>query len=271
MSRLKNVIEQRKAKSEKVFVAYITAGDPDLEVTAQLVLTLAHAGVDIIELGVPFSDPLADGPINQRAAERGLASGTSLTKILATVAELRRRNQEIAIVIFSYLNPIYRLGFAKFAEAAREAGVDGVLIVDFPPEEAEAYRLLMQAQGLDTIFLASPTSDVERLQHIDAQSSGFVYYVSRTGVTGMQAQLSATLSVEMEQVKRVLRKPVMVGFGISDGSQAVAAAALGDGIVIGSALVKIIEEAQDPAERVCKVEAFARSIRSSLDAVYQRP
>ncbi|MCX6130460.1 MAG: tryptophan synthase subunit alpha [Proteobacteria bacterium] len=265
MSRLQSAIKKRQSAGQKTFVAYMTAGDPNLEETFALAQTLSEAGVDILELGVPFSDPLADGPINQRAAERGLASGTSLAKILEKVAIFRQSNQELALVIFSYLNPIYRMGFEQFARAARIAGVDGVLIVDFPPEEADAYRHMMQAEGLDTVFLASPTSDEIRLKHVDEQSTGFVYYVSRTGVTGMQAELSQSLDQEMGLVRSCVKKPVMLGFGISDSKQAVAAAKMGDGIIIGSAIVKIIEEAKNSQERLKNVHEFAMRIRQSLD------
>ncbi len=268
MSRLQKTIQSRQEAGQKTFVAYITAGDPNLTETTAIGLALAESGVDIIELGVPFSDPLADGPTNQRAAERALASGTNLLKILDEVAAFRRKNSHTPLVIFSYLNPIYRMGFETFASKAKAAGVDGVLIVDFPPEEADAYRQLMHAAGLDTVFLASPTSDAGRLKHVDEQSSGFVYYVSRTGVTGMQSQLSQSLGNEMELVKRFVKKPVMVGFGISDAEQAVAAARLGDGIIIGSAIVKIIEDAADNSARLASVRSFSKAIREALDSHY---
>jgi tryptophan synthase alpha chain len=270
MSRLQKVIRDRQEAGQKSFVAYITAGDPNLQETMDIALTLAEAGVDIIELGVPFSDPLADGPTNQRAAERALASGTSLHKILDQIALFRQKNDQTPIVIFSYLNPIYCMGFEVFADKAQAVGADGVLVVDFPPEEADAYRQTMHARALDTVFLASPTSDERRLLHVDEQSSGFVYYVSRTGVTGMQSQLSQSLDHEMELVKRLVKKPVMVGFGISDQNQAVAAARLGDGIIIGSAIVKIIEDASDSKNRLAGVRNFASHIRGALDRAYHK-
>jgi tryptophan synthase alpha chain len=268
MSRLQKVIRSRQEEGKKAFVAYITAGDPSLKETMNLAQALAQSGVDIIELGVPFSDPLADGPTNQRAAERALASGTSLQKILDEVMEFRKKNDHTPIVIFSYLNPIYRMGFENFAQRAQAVGADGVLIVDFPPEEADAYRRTMQASGLDTVFLASPTSDEKRLQHVDDKSSGFVYYVSRTGVTGMQSELSQSLGQEMTLVKRFVKKPVMVGFGISNPEQAVAAAKLGDGIIIGSAIVKVIEEGADANARLQGVRQFASGIRAALDRAF---
>lgn len=268
MSRLQKVIRDRQKEGKKSFVAYITAGDPNLSETMNLAQALSESGVDIIELGVPFSDPLADGPTNQRAAERALASGTSLQKILDAVTQFRKHNDTTPLVIFSYLNPIYRMGFENFAQKAEAAGADGILIVDFPPEEADAYRHTMHSAGLDTVFLASPTSDEKRLQHVDEQSSGFVYYVSRTGVTGMQSQLSQSLGQEMGLVKRFVKKPVMVGFGISNPDQAVAAAQLGDGIIIGSAIVKIIEDAADAQTRLIGVRQFAKGIRAALDRAF---
>lgn len=266
MSRLQKRLQQRKAEGRKAFVAYITAGDPSLAVTKDLVLDLARAGVDVIELGVPFSDPLADGPVNQRAAERALAAGTDLAGILQTVAEIRKQDQDIPLVLFSYLNPIFRMGFSTFAAQAAELGVDGVLTVDLPPEEADDYRREIQARGLDTVFLASPTSDEERLRVVNQQSSGFVYYVSRTGVTGVQAELSQSLEVEVQTVRKLVDKPIMVGFGISTPEQAATVGRLADGIIIGSALVKLIEESSDSQQRLARVTAFAQSIRKALDA-----
>lgn len=268
MSRLQQRIRERQLEGRKTFVAYITAGDPRLEETPELVAALIHGGVDVIELGIPFSDPLADGPVNQRAAERALAQGVSLAKILGCIQTIRAVDAQTPLVIFSYLNPILQMGYESFAKRAKEAGADGVLVVDLPPEEADDFRGPMRKAGLDTIFLASPTSDVERLRQVNLQSSGFVYYVSRTGVTGMQSQLSESLAAEMQQVRREVQKPVMVGFGIAKPSQAVEAAQLGDGIIIGSALVKLIEEGASAAVRREKVYQFARGVREALDKAF---
>ena len=265
MSRLRKRLTQRQKEGRKAFVAYLTAGDPHLDELPGLVAALIHGGVDVIELGIPFSDPLADGPTNQRAAERALASGTTLTAILEKIKALRAVDDETPIVVFSYLNPIYQMGYEAFARKARDAGADGVLIVDLPPEEAEDYRSKMQDVGLDTIFLASPTSDGKRLRLVNQLSSGFVYYVSRTGVTGVQSELSESLGSEMKLVRQSVQKPVMVGFGISTAEQAIAAAQMGDGIIIGSAIVKLIEEGQSPAARREKVFGFAQKIRTALD------
>lgn len=265
MKRLQKTIQGRLDRQQKCFVAYLTAGDPQLEETPDLVHALVRGGADIVELGIPFSDPLADGPTNQKAAERALAHGASLAKILGLVPTIRAKCPDTPLVIFSYLNPIYAMGFETFAQKASAAGADAVLIVDLPPEESEEYRAILQKQGLDTIFLASPTSDEQRLKLVDRQSTGFVYYVSRTGVTGTQAELSESLDAEARHLQAHVKNPVMVGFGISSGVQAVAAGRHAQGIVIGSAIVKLIEMGSSAAERQKAVEEFCREIRSALD------
>jgi tryptophan synthase alpha chain len=266
MSRLEKTIAARKAKGQKSFVAYLTAGDPDLESTAALVHSLVRGGADIIELGIPFSDPLADGPVNQRAAERALLKGVSLSKILAAVPDIRALCPETPLVVFSYMNPIYAMGFENFAKTAKEAGIDAVLVVDLPPEESVSYRKILNAQGLDTVFLASPTSDQSRLALVDSCSSGFVYYVSRTGVTGAQSQISKSLQRELALVKKTVKKPVMVGFGVSNAAQAKEISAQADGVIIGSAIVKLIEAAKSTADAAQSLEAFAQEIRRGLDS-----
>ena len=267
MNLLQETIAKNLEKKRKNFVAYLTAGDPDLAETPVLVKALVKGGADIIELGIPFSDPLADGPTNQKAAERALKSGASLDKILDLIPQLRQDNPKTPFVVFSYLNPIFHMGFERFAKKAERKGTDAVLIVDLPPEEAGQYRQELTAKGLCTVFLASPTSDTRRLSLIDQESTGFVYYVSRTGVTGVQSELSGSLTAEMQVLRQHVRKPVMVGFGISGPEQAMAAAKLSDGIIIGSAIVKLIEQGRTPKERAATVEAFATSIRSALDSL----
>lgn len=266
MSRLEKTIAARKAKGQKSFVAYLTAGDPDLESTAALVHSLVKGGADIIELGIPFSDPLADGPVNQRAAERALLKGVSLTKILLAVPKIRALCPDTPLVVFSYMNPIYAMGFENFAKKAKDAGIDAVLVVDLPPEESLDYRKILNGHGLDTVFLASPTSDQTRLALVDNCSSGFVYYVSRTGVTGAQSNISESLQSELTLVKKTVKKPVMVGFGVSNAAQAKEISAQADGVIIGSAIVKLIEAAKSPAEAAQKLEAFAQEIRKGLDS-----
>ena len=239
--RLTELFKRKKAAGEKAFIAYLTAGDPTLAATETYVAALEKAGVDIIELGVPHSDPVADGPTNQKAAERALRSGTSLRDILGLVSKLRAGGTQMPMVLFTYFNPIFRMGVETFAAEARRSGVDGVLVVDLPPEEAEGYQALLQANGLDTIFLASPTTRPERIEIIGRLSSGFVYYVSRTGVTGARESLSASLETELERLRSRISLPICVGFGISTPEQVRAVARCADGVVVGSALVKCLE------------------------------
>lgn len=267
MSRLQTVIQKRLDQSQKVFVGYVTAGDPDLLATKEICRLLAKSGVDIIELGIPFSDPLADGPTNQKAAQRALEKGVSLSSILDMAADLRGDGFETPLVLFSYCNPIYKMGFKAFAERAAKAGVDGVLCVDLPPEEAGDYTRILRNQGLDTIFLASPTSDELRLKLVDHLSSGFVYYVSRTGVTGVQGEISQTLEAEMSLVKQHITKPVFIGFGVSSPEQARSIARWGDGVVIGSAIVNRVEHwAKDPQAK-SELASFVAAVRQALDEI----
>jgi tryptophan synthase alpha chain len=227
---------------EMGLVAYLTAGDPSLEATEKFVLALADAGADVIELGVPFSDPLADGPVIQRASERALRSGTSLTGVLGLVKSLRERS-DAPLVVFSYFNPVLQMGLEKFADAAKEAGADGALITDLTPEEAGEYRTAMSARGLDTIFLAAPTSPDERLARIAEASSGFLYLISRTGVTGPKDQLAVELPALARRVRRVTQLPIAIGFGISLPAHVALLGGLADAAVVGSALVEEIERA----------------------------
>ena len=233
-----------RARTERraAFIPYITAGDPDLAATERLAIALAAAGADILELGVPFSDPIADGPVNQAAAARALASGTTLVGILALVARLQPR-LGIPVVLFTYFNPIHAYGVARFAEHAAASGVDGVLCVDLPPEEAEGeYLDALRAHGLDAIFLLAPTSTRDRVRAVARLGSGFVYYVSRTGVTGEKRELPAALAGEVRALGKKLKLPLAVGFGISTRPQVAAVAKLADGVVVGSALVRLIDE-----------------------------
>ncbi len=262
MSRIAEAFADLKKKNQKAFVAYITAGDPNLEETKAYCRLLAKAGVDIIELGVPFSDPLADGPTNQAAAERALASGTSLAKILQMVAELRSEGFSLPLVLFSYLNPIFSMGYENFAQQCRKVGVDGVLVLDLPIEEAAPYIELMRRQEVKTVFLASPTTTDERLQLVGEQTQGFLYYVSRTGVTGAQAEISKTLEDEVNHLKEYVNCPIVVGFGISTVEQAKFVSSLGDGIVIGSAIVKLIEN-RDQVEK--RLSSFVRQISQAIN------
>jgi tryptophan synthase alpha chain len=225
---------------EMGLVAYLTAGDPTLDATEKFVLALADAGADVIELGVPFSDPVADGPVIQRASERALRSGTTLAGVLSLVKSLRAKT-EVPLVLFSYYNPVLQMGLEKFAEAARAAGADGALITDVTPEEAGEYRAAMAGRGLDTIFLAAPTSTDERLALISKATSGFLYLISRTGVTGAKDQLAEELPALARRVRRFTELPIAIGFGISLPGHVSLLGGLADAAVVGSALVEEIE------------------------------
>jgi tryptophan synthase alpha chain len=241
-TRISKRFAELRASGELGIVAYITAGDPTLDATHKFVLALADAGADIIELGVPFSDPLADGPTIQRASERALKSGTTLAGVLSLVRRIRESSL-VPLVLFSYYNPILQMGLEKFAAAAAQAGADGVLATDLTPEESEDYRRILQAQHLDTIFLAAPTSSDERLQKISAVTSGFLYIISRTGVTGAKDSLPDELPALLRRARHFTDLPIAVGFGISLPGHVSVLGGLADAAVIGSALVSEIESA----------------------------
>jgi tryptophan synthase alpha chain len=241
-TRISKRFAELRASGELGIVAYITAGDPTLDATHKFVLALADAGADIIELGVPFSDPLADGPTIQRASERALKSGTTLAGVLNLVRRIRESSL-VPLVLFSYYNPILQMGLEKFAAAAAQAGADGVLATDLTPEESEDYRRILQAQHLDTIFLAAPTSSDERLQKISAVTSGFLYIISRTGVTGAKDSLPDELPALLRRARHFTDLPIAVGFGISLPGHVSVLGGLADAAVIGSALVSEIESA----------------------------
>ena len=241
-------------------VAYVTCGDPDLATTRAIVLNAIEAGADVVELGVPFSDPVADGPVIQRASERALKQGTTLSQVLTLAADVRQQAQSTGLVVFSYLNPILRMGIEKFCKVARHAGVDGVLVTDLPVEEAGEYLRAMQANDLAPIFLAAPTSPDERLRRIAQASRGFVYAVSRTGVTGARQQLAGDAEKLVRRLRRVTKLPVAVGFGISNAEQFAEVGEFADAVVVGSAIVETIErnrgrEAEAVGEFVAKLTA----------------
>lgn len=261
-SAVEAVFERCADEGRAAFIPFVMAGDPDLGTTPRLLEALAAAGADLIELGVPFSDPVADGPVNQRAATRALESGTSLAGILEAVASVRD-GLGVPVVLFSYFNPIRARGVELFAEQAVSSGVDGVLCVDLPPEEAEeCYLPALAKAGLDPIFLLAPTSTTERMKRVGEVSRGFVYYVSRAGVTGERENLRKTLAKEVKRVRKKTRLPVAVGFGISTPDQVAEVAEIADGVVVGSALVRVVEEGgPDVAERL---EARARELAAPL-------
>ncbi|KAA0894012.1 tryptophan synthase subunit alpha [Oryzomonas rubra] len=241
MDRLTQRLATLGEHNDKALVTFITAGDPDLGTTEAVIHLLADAGADIIELGVPFSDPMADGPTIQLSSERALAAGTTLEGILATVTKVRT-TQDIPIILMGYLNPIHAYGYERFCRDAAQAGVDGVLLVDMPPEESGEFLRHAASSGLNVIFLLTPTSDKSRIATVDKLGRGFVYYVTVTGVTGMRQQTSATLATELAKVRKKIRLPVMAGFGISTPEQAAQVAVMADGIVVGSAIVKLFEQ-----------------------------
>ena len=263
-TRISKRFAELRASAELGIVTYITAGDPSLDATLRFVLTLAEAGADVIELGVPFSDPLADGPTIQRASERALKAGTTLAGVLELVRRIRKSSQ-VPLVLFSYYNPILQMGLEKFASAAASAGADGVLATDLTPEESEDYRRIMRLHNLDTIFLGAPTSTDERLAKIAACSSGFLYLISRTGVTGAKDALPDDLPELLRRTRGVTPLPIAVGFGISLPGHVSVLGGLADAAVVGSALVSEIEKAKSVdaaatalAERVRSLKEAAR-------------
>lgn len=242
-SRIQQQFEQLKKTGDKALVTFITAGDPDISTTAAMLPLLARCGADIIELGIPFSDPMADGPTIQRASERALAGGVTLEQILELVREARSQ-VAIPIVLMGYSNPIYAYGWQRFVADAVQAGVDGLLLVDLPPEEAGELLPAARAQRLDIIFLLTPTSDIARMRQVNRCGSGYVYYVTVTGVTGTRQSLSSSLTEELASVCSTIKLPVVAGFGISTPDQAAQVAATADGVVVGSAIVRLFEQYQ---------------------------
>ena len=223
-------------------VVYVTCGDPNMETTRDVVLEAIDAGADVIELGVPFSDPVADGPVIQRASERALKQGTRLEDVLKLAAEVRRRRAQAGLIVFSYLNPILRMGVPKFCAAAEEAGLDGALVTDLPVEEAGEYLLEMRERHLATVFLAAPTSPADRLKAIAKNSSGFVYAVARTGITGARAEFPPEAKELVARIRRHTKLPVAVGFGIATAEQFASVGSFADAVVVGSAIVETIEK-----------------------------
>jgi tryptophan synthase alpha chain len=255
-----------QARGEMGIIPYITAGDPSLDASLKFVTALAEAGADVIELGVPFSDPLADGPTIQRASERALKAGTTLAGVLDLVRKIRKSNSavaEVPIVLFSYYNPILQMGIEKFAAAANEAGADGVLATDLTPEESVEYRKILHAHDLDTIFLGAPTSTDERLTQISAVSSGFLYLISRTGVTGAKDSLPDGLPALLRRARGLTQLPIAVGFGISQPGHVSVLGGLADAAVIGSSLVSEIEKATSIDAGATALAARIRSLKQA--------
>jgi tryptophan synthase alpha chain len=266
MNRIVERFARLKREGRKGFLVYIGAGDPDLEATRQLALAFDRVGVDILELGVPFSDPLADGVVNQLAAQRGLESGTTPPRVLETVETIRHQSQ-IPIVLYLYFNLIHRSGTERFLRDAARAGVDGILVLDLPPEESGDGEVLMKDAGLCRISLVAPTTPEARLERIVKRASGFIYYVSREGVTGMQSSVAADLAAKVAGIRRHTDLPVAVGFGVSNAAQAKAVAACADAVVVGSAVVDQIAQAGRSPDLVRRVAAFVGDLASAVKAV----
>ena len=263
MNRIDKKFKELKGRGKKAFIAYITAGDPDLPMTRKIVLALEGSGADIIELGIPFSDPVADGPTIQAASQRALAGKVSLKKIFAMVKSLRRATR-IPLVFMTYYNPVFKFGPAQFFRACRETGVDGVIIPDLSVEEAGEAAALGRENGIATIFLIAPTSLRPRIKEIAAKSRGFIYYVSLTGVTGARKALPPEILSNVKMIKSLTGKPVAVGFGISNAEQARSVARAADGVIVGSAIVKIIGEKKNVISRVSYLaKNLAKAIHSA--------
>ncbi len=259
--RLTQTFERLRAEGKPGLVTYITAGDPDLERTAGILSALDRAGADVLEVGVPFSDPLADGPVIQRATERALASGTTLSGVLDLVGR-SRAGLRAPIVIFSYANPILRMGAERFADRARDAGVDGVLVLDLPIEEADSFRALLGARGIDTILLLSPTTTDKRLRKAAALGGGFLYAISRLGVTGARDQVASGAQEMVERIRAVSTLPIALGFGISKPEHVREVGQWADAAVVGSALVNVIADAGASPDLTTRVEEYVRWLKS---------
>jgi tryptophan synthase alpha chain len=266
MNRIVEKFAALNRDRRKGFIVYIGAGDPNLGGTRELALAFDKAGVDILELGVPFSDPLADGLVNQLAAQRGLESGTTPPKLLKTIAAIRKQSQ-IPIVLYIYFNLIHRVGMEKFIADAAKAGVDGLLVLDLPPEESDNYEALMKKAGLCHIYLVAPTTPEDRMELIVKRGSGFIYYISREGVTGMQSKVASNLASQVAKIRAHTNLPIAVGFGISNPAQAKAVASEADGCVVGSAVVNQIAEHGKSPKLVAKVSAFVKSLADAVKSI----
>ncbi len=262
-TRIPRLFERLKKENRAGLIAYITAGDPTPQHTAKLVRALERGGADLIELGVPFSDPIADGPVIQAASDRALQAGTTMQTVLAIARQIRAES-EIPILLFTYLNPAMRYGFEKLAKDAAEAGIDGCLLTDLSVEEAEQYVGAMRAQGLDTVFLGAPTSTERRLQLVAKYSSGFIYLVSRTGVTGEQTSVSEAIGPLVQSMRAISSLPLAVGFGIANAEHAKQVGSAADAVVVGSAIVRIIEKNTQSPDLEQKLETFASELRTGL-------
>ena len=263
MKRIEEKFATLRTKNEKALIVYLTAGDPSLDMTKKLIFALEKAGVDILEIGVPFSDPTADGPVIQAASQRALKTGTTLQGVLDLVADVRKVS-EIPIVLFGYFNPIFAYGVKRFANAARHAGVDGVLVVDLPYEEASELRNYTDTAGIDFISLVAPTTDKKRLKKIAAKASGFLYYISITGITGTTAPKIGNIKTEVNKIRQITNLPIAVGFGISKPQQAGEIGRFADGVVVGSAAVRLIDENKKNKDFIKVVSNYITEMKKVL-------
>ncbi len=265
MSRIKSTFAALAEQKKKALITFITAGDPDPEMTVPLLHALVAGGADILELGVPFSDPMAEGPVIQRACERALKFGVNMHDVLGFVRTFRNDNQHTPVVLMGYANPIERMGMQAFISAAKEAGVDGAIVVDYPPEECAEFAAALQASDMDPIFLLAPTSTDERIRQVAKVGSGFSYYVSLRGVTGAANIDTSEVAARIAAIREHVKLPIGVGFGIRDGATAKAVASVSDAIVIGSRIIQELEETPRD-EAVSAVQTFLSGIRSAIDA-----
>lgn len=271
MTRLQERLDALRASGRKALVPFISAGDPSLEATVPVMHALAAAGADVIELGVPFSDPMADGPVIQRSSERALGRGAGLAFVLQAVRQFRAADATTPVVLMGYLNPVEIRGAAGFAAAAAEAGVDGVLLVDLPPEEADEYRAAFSRQGLTLISLASPTTPETRLQRLCTCSEGYLYYVTFAGVTGADGLDVVEAGQRLRQLRAMASLPVYAGFGIRDAASAAGMAVHADGVVVGSALVSVLAQSSDANDAAARAGTFLRPLRQALDDLVAVP
>lgn len=263
MNRIDQKFKELHAHKKKAFIAFITAGDPDLKTTEQLALAFEGAGVDIIELGVPFSDPLADGPTIQAASQRALKKHVNLENILATVKRIRQRSQ-IPIALMTYYNPVFHYGEDRFARKAKACGVDGIIVPDLPPEEGHGLIRAARENGLATVFFLAPTTTRRRMKHIVNASTGFIYYVSLAGVTGARQKLPRTITGQVKLARQLTHKPICVGFGISTPAQIQMVARVADGVIVGSAIVSKIAQNKGKKQLVSNVARFVRKLSQNL-------
>lgn len=272
MSRLQVVFQQARQSGRKLLIPYITAGDPSLDATVSLMHAVVKAGADVVEVGVPFSDPMADGPVIQAACERALANGTSLRKILDAVRVFRERDTATPVVLMGYLNPVEAMGYEKFAAGAKSVGVDAVLIVDLMPEESDIMLPLLKQHDLDCVYLVAPTTTPSRMDQIASQASGYLYYVSLKGVTGANRLDVGGVAGKVAELRQHTQLPIAVGFGISDAPTAAAVAAVSDAVVVGSALVSLIGRlGQNETAMLAQVSQVVEGMREAMDAAHQNP